>query len=102
MFLFIRNRLASCILMTMNAIGLLLLVATRAQARVSMTRTRKALEGEVQYLAVFGKWELRSILNGRGHTLSLSRLSDTMLTTEQVSKFTETTNTVTDLRQPVA
>ena len=101
MFLSIRNRLASCILMTMNVIGLLLLVATRAPGQVSMTRTRNRSEGEVLYLAVFGRWELRSILNGQGHTLSLLRRSDTMLTTDQASKSTETTNTETGPRLPV-
>ena len=101
MFSFIRNHLASCILMTMNLTGLLLLVATRAQARVSMTRTRKGSEGEVQYLAVFGKWELRSTLNAQGRMLSLLRRSDMLLATELASKSMETTNAETDPRLPV-
>ena len=100
MFLFIRNLAVSCILRIMTAIVLLLLVVTRVTARVSMTRTRKGSQGEVRYLAEFGKWEIHSVLNERGHTLSLLRLSDTMLIIDQASKSTETTSTETDPRLP--
>lgn len=101
MFLFIRNLAVSCILMIMSAIGLFLLAATRATAQVSMTRTLKGSSAEVQYLAVFGRWELRSSLTQWGRTVSLCRRSDTMLIIGPASTFTETIGTETDPRLPV-
>lgn len=96
MFLFIRNLAVSCILRIMTAIVLLLLVVTRVTVQVSMTRTRKGSLAEVQYRAVFGRWEVLSILTKWGHTVALSRQSDTMLTTEAGSTSTETTKAETD------
>lgn len=100
MFLFIRNLAVSCILRIMTVIVLLLLVVTRVKVQVSMTRTRKGSFAEVQYRAVFGKWEVRSILTEWGHIVSLCRQSDTMLITEAGSTSTETTKAETEPRLP--
>ena len=100
MFLFIRNLAVSCILRMMTSIVLLLLVVTRVTVQVSMTRNRKGSLAEVQYRAVFGRWEVLSILTKWGHIVSLCRRSDTMLTTEAGSTSTETTKAETDPRLP--
>jgi len=100
MFLFIRNLAVSCILRMMTAIVLLLLVVTRVTVQVSMTRSRKGSLAEVQYRAVFGRWEVLSILTKWGHSVSLLRRSDTMLTTAAGSTSTETTSEETDPRLP--
>lgn len=101
MFLFIRNLAVSCILKIMTVIVLLLLVVTRVKVQVSMTRNRKGSLAEVQYRAVFGRWEVLSTLAPWGRIVSLCRQSDTMLTTEADSTFTETTKAETDPRPPV-
>lgn len=100
MLLFMRNLAVSCILRIMTVIVLLLLVVTRVKVQVSMTRTRKGSPAEVQYRAVFGKWEVLSTLAPWGHIVSLCRQSDTMLTTEAGSTSTETTKAETDPRLP--
>jgi len=100
MFLFIRNLAVSCILKTMSATVSSLLVATRATAQLSMTRTAKVSRGEVRYHAEFGKWEISSTLSEQGQSYCLLRRSATTLTTVQASKSTEITNTETDQRLP--
>lgn len=100
MFSFMRNLAVSCILRIMTTIVLFLLVVTRVKVQVSMTRNRKGSLAEVQYRAVFGKWEVLSTLAPWGHIVSLCRQSDTMLTTEAGSTSTETTKAETDPRLP--
>lgn len=100
MFLSIRNLAVSCILKIMSVIVSSLLVATRATAQLSMIRTARVSRGEVRYLAVFGRWEISSILNEQGRSYCLLRRSDTTLITVQASKSTETTNTETEPRLP--
>lgn len=91
MFSFMRNLAVSCILRIMTVIVLLLVVVTRVKVQVSTIRTRKGSLEEVQYRAVFGKWEVLSTLAPWGHIVSLCRQSDTMPTTEAGSTSTETT-----------